>query len=58
MTGRAAGRRGAEEITCFVNNVGMGVQFAAVGELVLRKAKERGVGRELPGEWFTESVHP
>lgn len=57
-TGAAAGRQGAEEVTAFVNNVGLGLQFAAVGTLILRKARERGVGRDLPREWFTESVHP
>ena len=56
--GRSGGRAAPEEITCFVNNVGMGIQFAAVGALVLRKARERGVGREFPGDWFSETVHP
>lgn len=58
VAGRAAGRGGAQEITCFVNNVGLGLQFAAVGTLILEKARGRGIGHELPGEWFTESVHP
>jgi ornithine cyclodeaminase/alanine dehydrogenase-like protein (mu-crystallin family) len=56
--GRAQGREGAGEITCFVNNVGLGLQFAAVGSLVLRKARAQGVGQELPRNWFSESVHP
>lgn len=55
---RVPGRERAEEITCFANNVGIGLQFAAAGALVLRKAREQGVGRELPDEWFTEDVHP
>jgi hypothetical protein len=25
---------------------------------VWRRAAQRGVGHELPGEWFTEDVHP
>jgi len=25
---------------------------------VYRKAKESGVGRDLPTEWFTQDVHP
>ena len=28
------------------------------GALVYRAAKEQGVGREFPTEWFTEDVHP
>ncbi len=58
VTGRAPGRRAEEETTIFVNNIGLGVQFAAVGALVLRRALERGVGQVLPDSWFTESVHP
>lgn len=57
-TGRAEGRRTAGEVTCFVNNVGLGLQFAAVGSLLLRKARALGVGTELPRHWFSESVHP
>ena len=55
---RAPGRERADEITLFANNVGTGLQFAAAGALVLRKAREQGVGRELPDDWFTEDVHP
>jgi ornithine cyclodeaminase/alanine dehydrogenase-like protein (mu-crystallin family) len=55
---RAPGREHADEITCFANNLGIGLQFAAAGALVLRKAREQGVGKELPDEWFTEDVHP
>ena len=45
-------------MTCFINNIGLGYQFAAAGALVYRKAKERGLGYELPTDWFTEDVHP
>jgi hypothetical protein len=38
--------------------VGAGIQFAAVGNLAYRKGLERGLGRQLPTEWFTEDVHP
>jgi ornithine cyclodeaminase/alanine dehydrogenase-like protein (mu-crystallin family) len=58
VVGRAAGRKTDAEITCFINNIGLGYQFAAAGSLVYRKAKERGLGHELPTDWFTEDVHP
>lgn len=58
LTGKAAGRASETEINAFANNLGAGIQFAAVGALVYRKAKERGLGRDLPTEWFTEDVHP
>ena len=58
VSGRVPGRASGEQITCFINNYGLGIQFAAVGYALLEAAKASGVGRELPTEWFTESVHP
>jgi len=58
LTERAQGRRNASEITCFVNNVGTGLQFAAAGAYVLAKARRERAGTELPDDWFTENVHP
>jgi len=56
--GHAPGRERADEVTLFVNNIGMGLQFAAVGALVFEAAHSRGLGRELPTDWLTETVHP
>jgi len=58
VSGRETGRENDGQITCFVNNIGLGLQFAALGALILKKAAEAGIGEKLPGEWFTESVHP
>ncbi|NDH50382.1 MAG: ornithine cyclodeaminase family protein [Betaproteobacteria bacterium] len=58
LAGKAQGRSSPNEITCFVNNVGIGLQFAAAGALVLDKARSRGLGHELPDDWFSETVHP
>jgi len=58
LAGLAPGRQSESEITCFANNVGLGLQFAAAGALALKKAREKGVGRELPDDWFSENVHP
>jgi len=58
FTGEVKGREGKDETTAFVNNVGQGLQFAAVAKRVYEEAKARGVGRELPTEWFTQNVHP
>ena len=58
LSGRADGRKNGKEITCFVNNVGTGLQFAAAGAWVLKRAREAGVGTELPDDWFSENVHP
>ena len=58
VAGSRSGRADAMEITCFINNVGLGLQFAAIGALILDKARELGIGRELLKEWFSEDVHP
>jgi alanine dehydrogenase len=56
--GLAKGRTSAAQKTCFVNLPGLGLQFAAVGAALYRKAVAAGRGRELPTEWFTEDVVP
>ncbi len=58
ITGRAEGRASPQESTCFLNNIGIGLQFAAVGAALYSEAKAKGIGRELPTDWFLESVHP
>jgi ornithine cyclodeaminase/alanine dehydrogenase-like protein (mu-crystallin family) len=58
FTGKAKGRENDKQTTAFVNNVGQGLQFTAVAKRVFDEAKAKGVGRELPTEWFTQDVHP
>jgi len=58
IAGKVEGRTTDEQITCFLNNIGLGYQFAAAGSVVYRKAREQGLGHELPTDWFTEDVHP
>jgi alanine dehydrogenase len=54
LTGKAAGRTAPEQVTCFYNVPGSGIQFAAVGLKVYELARARGIGRELPLDWFLE----
>lgn len=58
VAGKAIGRQSAEQKTVFVNLPGLGLQFAAVGAALYRKARAAGHGHELPTEWFTEDVVP
>jgi ornithine cyclodeaminase/alanine dehydrogenase-like protein (mu-crystallin family) len=58
ISGKAPGRQSAQEITCFNNNIGLGIQFAALGKAVFDDAKSKGLGREIPTDWFLETVHP
>ena len=58
LAGMARGRQSADEATAFSNNIGLGLQFAAVGALILEKARSAGIGEELPDQWFSEDAHP
>ncbi len=58
IAGRFIGRDDDEQVTCFLNNLGLGYQFAAAGSVIYKRACEQGVGHQLPTDWFTETVHP
>jgi hypothetical protein len=58
IAGHIEGRSKPDQVTCFLNNIGLGYQFAAVGSLVYLKARGLGIGHCLPTDWFTEDVHP
>lgn len=58
IAGMAPGRGTADEVNCFLYNLGMGYQFAAAGAALYRNAREAGAGHEVPTEWFTQDVHP
>lgn len=58
VAGSVPGRSRPEDVTCFLNNIGRGYQFAVVGGLLYRKAQAAGAGREIPTEWLTQDVHP
>ncbi len=57
MAGKAAGRKNEADVTCMLNHLGLGLQFSAAAARVYELAKARGVGRELPGEWFCQDEH-
>jgi alanine dehydrogenase len=63
LAGASPGRRSDEEITLFTGggtggSSGLGIQFAAVAQLVFESAGAAGIGRELPTEWFTQEEKP
>ena len=54
-------RAGSTEITLFPNeasNYQLGGQFAAVAGFVIEEALEKGLGRGLPAEWFSQKLPP
>lgn len=56
LKGRAQGRINPQQITCFLTHGTQGLQFAAVGGKVLELARARGLGREIPTEWFLQDI--
>jgi ornithine cyclodeaminase/alanine dehydrogenase-like protein (mu-crystallin family) len=58
LIGKAPGRTTDRQITFFLNNVGTGVQFAALGYCAYRAAKEKGLGKEIPTDWFLQDIKP
>jgi len=58
VAGKIEGRTSPGQVTVFNNNTGAGTQFAALGAAVLRRARQMGLGREIPTEWFLEDVSP
>jgi len=58
LSGKVPGRTTANQIAGFLNNVGLGIQFAAVGAKVYEIALEKGLGRTIPTDWFLQTVHP
>ena len=57
VAGKEAGRRRPEEITYFLNSVGLGIQFAAVGAKFFELALKHGLGKEIPTDWFLQTMH-
>jgi alanine dehydrogenase len=58
VAGKLPGRQAPAETTCFNNNIGLGIQFAALGKVIFDDAKAKGLGRDIPTDWFLETVHP
>jgi ornithine cyclodeaminase/alanine dehydrogenase-like protein (mu-crystallin family) len=56
LLGRAPGRQTERQITLFLNYTGLGYQFAATGHVILTRARERGLGRELDTDLLTSAL--
>jgi ornithine cyclodeaminase/alanine dehydrogenase-like protein (mu-crystallin family) len=52
LIGSHPGRTSDQQIIYYKSNTGVGIQFAAAGALIYQECKKRGLGRELPSEWF------
>ena len=52
LIGKHPGRVNDEQLIYYKNNTGLGIQFAAAGEVIYEACKKGGLGREVPTEWF------
>ena len=56
LSGAKQGRTADKQITYSERGNIQGAQFFAVAGKVYELAKERGLGRELPTEWFLQDI--
>ena len=56
VAGRARGRTSARQTSFFLNVGAIGAQFEAVAAAVYNQARERGLGTEIPTDWFLQDV--
>jgi len=56
MSGKLPGRTDRNQVTFFANSGTQGLQFAATAGYVVREAKRRGLGQEIPTSWFLQDI--
>ena len=55
LLGETPGRTNSRQIT-YASSEGTGVQFAALAHRVYQRAREEGMGRKLPLDWFLQDL--
>jgi ornithine cyclodeaminase/alanine dehydrogenase-like protein (mu-crystallin family) len=56
MSGKLKGRTDRNQVTFFANSGTQGLQFASTAGYVVREAKRRGLGEEIPTNWFLQDI--
>ncbi len=56
ISAKAHGRQNDEQVTFYYTVGNWGLQFSSVGGHVYKLAKEKGLGMELPLEWFIQDI--
>ena len=54
--GRVEGRTSDDQVTFYRNVGNQGLQFSACGQVVFERAKERGLGHQIPTDWFLQDI--
>lgn len=58
VSGTVPGRTEPAQTALFINTIGTGLPFAALGRLIWERAEAQNPGHYLPDTWFTQSVPP
>ena len=58
LSGAHPGRTSDQQIIYYKSNTGVGIQFAAAGALIYEACRKKGLGKELPSEWFGADLSP
>jgi ornithine cyclodeaminase/alanine dehydrogenase-like protein (mu-crystallin family) len=56
LIGTHPGRTSDDQIIYYKTNTGVGIQFAAAGALIYKACETRGLGHEIPTDWFGADV--
>jgi alanine dehydrogenase len=56
MSGKLKGRTTSDQVTFFANSGTQGLQFASTAGYVVREAKRRGLGQQIPTDWFLQDI--
>ena len=56
MSGKLKGRTDKNHVTFFANSGTQGLQFASTAGYVVREAKRRGLGQQIPTDWFLQDI--
>jgi ornithine cyclodeaminase/alanine dehydrogenase-like protein (mu-crystallin family) len=56
IAGRAKGRTDTRQTSFFLNVGAIGAQFQGVATVVYNKARQQGLGTEIPTDWFLQDI--
>ena len=56
ISGKSRGRASDTQTSFFLNVGAIGAQFEGVAAAVYDKARQQGLGTEIPTEWFLQDI--
>jgi alanine dehydrogenase len=56
IAGKERGRTDSKQTSFFLNVGAIGAQFESVAAAVYNKAREQGLGTEIPTDWFLQDI--